>query len=220
MIDTKDMMRTFGALNQEVLGSHTPEEFYDLLRLWKWRCFYCARPICKNSLNPDTEATEDHMDPISRGGTDFIWNIVPACFACNRLKGALTVDEFRAARPVFSGKISEIYTEETGLPPNGKPGAPPTNPQPCKTDLAKTLQDAVAHLNRTRAMDLERHPEYWQNRRTALRNQAASIGRRRLEGAGQLTLPIFGDGTEKLPALSEAAALTVAKGLHVTERKA
>lgn len=213
------MMRKFGALYNEVTGSHTAEEWSELIRLWKWRCFYCARPICQNSLDPDAELTKDHMDPISRGGTDFIWNIVPACFACNCLKGNMTVDEFRAAKPAISGKPSEIYTGDSGLATKGKPEEARPTAQVCKT-IGEILEQALPHLNRKRTMDLERHPEYWQNRRAALKAQAASIGRRRLESCGQLTLPIFGDGTERFPVLSEAAALTVSKGLHVAERKA
>jgi hypothetical protein len=212
VIDSQDMTRKFGALDNSVTGSHTQEEWSELIRLWKWRCFYCARPICQNSLDPKAEITKDHMDPISRGGTDFIWNIVPACFACNCLKGDMTVDEFRATKPAVSGKPSEFYTGDSGLAPTGKPEEARKTTDVCKT-IGEILEQAIPHLNRKRTMDLERHPEYWQNRRMALKAQAASIGRRRLETAGQLTLPIFGDGAERLPIQSEAAALVVKKGI-------
>jgi hypothetical protein len=69
-------------------------------------------------------------------------------------------------------------------------------------------------------MEQSNDPAVWERRRTVLKQQAERLRRHFQEAAGQLTLPIFGDGTEKLPVLSEAAALIVSKGLHVTEKKA
>lgn len=48
------------------------------------RCVYCAGPY---------EAL-DHAVPLSRGGTNHAWNIVPACMWCNRHKHAKTPAEF------------------------------------------------------------------------------------------------------------------------------
>jgi hypothetical protein len=36
----------------------------------------------------------DHVIPVSRGGTDDIWNLVTACRPCNRSKGAKTIEEW------------------------------------------------------------------------------------------------------------------------------
>lgn len=38
----------------------------------------------------------DHSLPVSRGGTDNMNNLVPACFFCNREKADMTASEFRA----------------------------------------------------------------------------------------------------------------------------
>jgi len=38
----------------------------------------------------------DHSRPISRGGTDYLRNLVPACIECNRSKGDLTSREFES----------------------------------------------------------------------------------------------------------------------------
>lgn len=37
----------------------------------------------------------DHSLPVSRGGTDHLNNLVPACVTCNRVKGDMTGVEFR-----------------------------------------------------------------------------------------------------------------------------
>ena len=36
----------------------------------------------------------DHSRPVSRGGTDHMDNLVPACFFCNREKADMTASEF------------------------------------------------------------------------------------------------------------------------------
>ena len=48
-------------------------------------CAYCgeSKPL-----------TRDHKIPITRGGTDDITNIVPACMRCNSRKGTRTAREY------------------------------------------------------------------------------------------------------------------------------
>jgi 5-methylcytosine-specific restriction endonuclease McrA len=40
----------------------------------------------------------DHVMPVSRGGVTALWNLVTACFGCNRSKGNRTVSEWKGAR--------------------------------------------------------------------------------------------------------------------------
>lgn len=57
-------------------GSHTREEWVLLLEQCAGLCVYCLRA-----------ATErDHVQPITRGGSDDIGNLVPACRSCNSSK--------------------------------------------------------------------------------------------------------------------------------------
>lgn len=56
-------------------------------------CYYCGHPLILK------QATVDHLQPQSRGGEDTILNVVPACMSCNRRKGTLTAEEFRASFP-------------------------------------------------------------------------------------------------------------------------
>ena len=77
-------------------GSHTLEAFLIVCDVWEWRCVYCGTPLNKKSV------TEDHVIPISKGGTDFIDNIVPACASCNSRKNNLYLEEFVARYGSFT----------------------------------------------------------------------------------------------------------------------
>jgi len=53
-------------------------------------CWYCGiKPLI------ETDLTVDHAVPLSRGGSNADWNLLPACVYCNRLKDARTIHEFR-----------------------------------------------------------------------------------------------------------------------------
>ena len=58
-------------------GSHTFEQWMGVVRAHRWRCFYCGKRLNHQTL------TKDHRNPLSRGGTDFARNLVPACKPCN-----------------------------------------------------------------------------------------------------------------------------------------
>jgi 5-methylcytosine-specific restriction endonuclease McrA len=65
-------------------GSHTVAQRREKFALFGNACAYCGR---------QGDLTEDHVVPLSRGGTDDISNIVPACRSCNSRKGARTNHE-------------------------------------------------------------------------------------------------------------------------------
>jgi 5-methylcytosine-specific restriction endonuclease McrA len=66
-------------------GSHTYEQWQALCREHDGCCAYCG---VRDTLS------EDHKLPLSRGGSDDIENIAPACKPCNFSKGKRTVEEF------------------------------------------------------------------------------------------------------------------------------
>jgi hypothetical protein len=73
-------------------------------------CVYCGTPLLMS------QATKDHLVPISRGGTDDISNVVPACFPCNCKKGKKTEQEFRASRRVYRTVFPTAQTKITTIP--------------------------------------------------------------------------------------------------------
>ena len=62
---------------KNVLGSHTKKEWENLCEKWGNTCACCKKV---------KKLTEDHIIPISLGGTDFIENIQPLCISCNSKK--------------------------------------------------------------------------------------------------------------------------------------
>lgn len=58
-------------------GNHTLAEWLARVKRFGWLCYYCRRRLNSRTL------TKDHRAPISKGGTDFARNLVPACKSCN-----------------------------------------------------------------------------------------------------------------------------------------
>jgi len=61
-------------------GTHTFVQWEELKRQYSHTCPSCGR------CEPQVKLTEDHIIPISRGGTDNIDNIQPLCQSCNSTK--------------------------------------------------------------------------------------------------------------------------------------
>lgn len=62
-------------------GSHTKEDILFLLKMQKYSCAYCLSSI-------KDDYTVDHINAISKGGSDDKYNLQILCRSCNSSKGA------------------------------------------------------------------------------------------------------------------------------------
>ena len=76
------LWRNYKIRRKGATGSHTLKEWEILKAQYNWTC-----PICKKR-EPNIKLTEDHIIPLSKGGSNNIENIQPLCRSCNSSKGA------------------------------------------------------------------------------------------------------------------------------------
>jgi len=65
------------AREKGAIGSHTLEEWNNLLVEFDYKCAFCRK---------EKKLTKDHIIPLSENGTDYIENIQPLCRNCNSKK--------------------------------------------------------------------------------------------------------------------------------------
>jgi 5-methylcytosine-specific restriction endonuclease McrA len=70
-----------------VVGTHTQLQWEELKRMHAYLCHACG------DSEPQIKLTEDHIIPITKGGTHDIANIQPLCNSCNSRKGTKLIDD-------------------------------------------------------------------------------------------------------------------------------
>ena len=107
---------TRSGLYAEAAGYGWGEAWEEVVCLWGNVCVYCARP------DPDTA---DHVIPLSKGGSNYPCNLVPACKSCNSSKRDRAIEDFcpdRAAHIVWMAQeIADQFDEvlKTGCTESG-----------------------------------------------------------------------------------------------------
>lgn len=69
-------------------GSHTLEQWLARVQFYGWHCRYCRTELTEKTL------TLDHAIPLSRGGSEWPANCLPACLSCNSQKHDQTLTEY------------------------------------------------------------------------------------------------------------------------------
>lgn len=66
-------------------------QWREILVIWKRSCAYCGKK--------PKRLTQDHITPLSKGGSHTVSNVVPACWSCNSGKG--NRPPIRAVQPLL-----------------------------------------------------------------------------------------------------------------------
>lgn len=79
----------YRGIKSQANGSFTPDQWTAKLLYYGYRCYLCSAHLHKSNVHLD------HRIPLSRGGSNWIANLAPACQTCNLRKSNKTELEYR-----------------------------------------------------------------------------------------------------------------------------
>lgn len=74
---TKALKRAYRVRKYSAEGSHTTQQWIELVEKYNYCCLKCKKQF------PIEKLTQDHVVPLSKGGSNYIENIQPLCRSCN-----------------------------------------------------------------------------------------------------------------------------------------
>ena len=84
-------------------GSYTKAQWLDTLEYFDYKCAYTGECI-KHSCHVE------HIVPISKGGTSYIWNLVPSTASANLSKQNRDMEEWYREQEYFcEERLNKIY---------------------------------------------------------------------------------------------------------------
>lgn len=96
---TKQKRRT---LKQNSGGSYTVEQWNEALKYFNNKCAYSGKPMEQVSV--------EHIIPITKGGTSYIWNIIPCELSLNKSKNNKYLLEWYKEQEFYSEeRLNKIY---------------------------------------------------------------------------------------------------------------
>lgn len=87
-------------------GFYTPFEWHNLCKFYNFYCLRCNRQFLFEKL------TIDHIKPVSKGGSSFIFNIQPLCNRCNNSKGDKEID-YRPTLPDWIERGGPVWIQDS-----------------------------------------------------------------------------------------------------------
>lgn len=88
---------------KNIEGDHSKDEMLSVLEFFDYKCAYSGEPL-------EEEYHIDHVIPVSKGGTNYIWNIVPANSGPNIAKRDSEMEEWFRKQPYFTEeRLQKIY---------------------------------------------------------------------------------------------------------------